>query len=304
VTGEQGPSRGCRPRRAGAADRFPRLPARLLISALTAVATACAAGISFRVPQGPWVPDPAAAAAFTAASGRCRGVRTMTAEIAVRGRAGAARIRGRVLAGFERGGSMRLEGLAPFGAPVFILVARANRATLWLPRDRQVLRDAAVEEVLGTIAGLPRTADDLLALLSGCLVDAPGPVTAGSSSPKGWSMVELQDRTRAYLRRDGDAWRIVAGKHDGSGGEGAWSVTYDGFAPTFPGTIGFRQQAGTNSDPGPASTLTLETSQVETNVPVDPAAFDVAVPADAQPLTLDDLHRSDPMRDRDAGGSR
>jgi len=40
------------------------------------------------------------------------------------GRAGRQKVRGRVVAGFARPASMRLEGVAPFGPPAFILVAR------------------------------------------------------------------------------------------------------------------------------------------------------------------------------------
>jgi hypothetical protein len=46
------------------------------------------------------------------------------------------------VSGFERPGSLRLEGVAPFGSPAFILAARAGRATLLLPRDNRVLSGA------------------------------------------------------------------------------------------------------------------------------------------------------------------
>ena len=73
-------------------------------------AAACATTATIRLPEGPWTDDPLAAGAFQSASEACRGVRTLTAELAVRGRAGQARIRGRVLAGFERGGAIAPRG--------------------------------------------------------------------------------------------------------------------------------------------------------------------------------------------------
>jgi hypothetical protein len=61
-------------------------------------------------------------------------------------------MRGRVLAGVVPG-ALRLEGVAPFGGPVFILVADGVHGTLLLPRDR-VLQDAAAEDILDALVGI------------------------------------------------------------------------------------------------------------------------------------------------------
>ena len=271
-------------------------PHRALLLVLALGAAACTTAATIRLPEGPWAPDPLAADAFESASALCRGVRTLTAEIAVRGQAGRSRVRGRVLAGFERGGALRLEAPAPFGAPIFILVSRANRATLWLPRDRRVLRGAPVEDVLEAITGLPRSSDDVLALLAGCLSSDVTPAGSGQSGPGGWMAMDLAGGIRAFLARDGAVWRIEAGHRDAGTGGAAWSVSYAEFSSGFPGSVTIRQ------DPpggGPsASALTFRISQLETNVPVDGRAFDVAIPADAQPLTLEELRQSGPLADR------
>jgi len=271
-------------------------PYRAWLCVLGLGAAGCAAAVTLRLPEGPWAPDPLAAEAFQSAAASCKSVRTLTAEISVRGKAGQARIRGRVLAGFERGGSLRLEAPAPFGAPIFILVSRANRATLLLPRDHRVLRDVAVEDVLGAITGLPRSSDDVLALVSGCLVSGITPAGPGGRSPDGWMKVALAGGITAFLARDGDAWRIAAGQRDAGSGGAAWSVSYAGFTSGFPGTVTIRQEPSGGS---PAATaLTFLVSQVEANVPIDARAFEVAVPADAQPLTLEELRQSGPLADR------
>jgi len=272
-------------------------PSRASLCVLALGAAACAtAATTIRLPEGPWAPDPTAAEAFQSAAAGCQGVRTLTAEIAVRGKAGQARIRGRVLAGFERGGSLRLEAPAPFGAPMFILVSRANRATLLLPRDRRVLRDVPVEEVLGAITGLRRSSDDVLALVSGCLSADIAPAGRGEGSPSGWMKVPLSGGITAFLARDGAAWRIAAGQREAGSGGAAWSVAYAGFASGFPGAVTIRQEPAGGS---PAATaLTFSVSQFEANVPIDARAFDVVVPADAQPLTLDELRKSGPLADR------
>jgi len=266
-----------------------------------ASAMACATAASFQMPEGPWTPDPSAPGIFEDASAPCRGVRTLTAEIGVRGQAGPSKVRGRVIAGFERGGALRLEAPAPFGAPIFILVARANRAVLWLPRDRRVLRDAPVEDVLEAIAGLRRSSDDLLALVSGCLTIASAPEGAGRRSSRGWLMVDLPDATRAFLTRDGQAWRISAGRQDESATRGSWSVSYADFSLNFPGSIRVWQHVGPAGQPGSSAALTLQVSQLETNVPIDSRAFELVVPPDATLLTIDELRQSGPLADRAAG---
>jgi hypothetical protein len=268
--------------------------AALVLFALAAAACATAADI--RLPGGPWADDPMAADAFRSAAAACTGVRTLTAEISVRGKAGSSRVRGRVLAGFERGGALRLEAPAPFGAPLFILVSRANEATLWLPRDRRVLRGAPVEDVLGAITGLPRSSDDVLALVSGCLSADTGAAGPGQSGPGGWMRVDLAGGIRAFLSRDGGAWQITAGRRDPGPDSGAWSVAYSAFSSGFPGIVTVRLEPHAGS---PAATaLTFRVSQLETNAPIDPRAFDVVVPADAATLTLEELRQSGPLAEK------
>jgi hypothetical protein len=267
------------------------------VCSLTLGAAACATAGTIRLPEGPWAPDPQAAEAFHAASAACGGVRTLTAEIAVRGQAGPSKIRGRVIAGFERGGALRLEAPAPFGAPIFILASRANRATLWLPRDRRVLRDAPVEEVLDAITGLPRSSDDVLALIAGCLTADITPTGPGERSPTGWMRVDLAGQARAFLVRDGGAWRIAAGRREAGSGRGSWSVSYAAFTSGFPGSVRITHEPAAGN-PGAVTTLTLSVSQLETNTPIDARAFEVSIPADAQPLTLDELRQSGPLADR------
>jgi hypothetical protein len=73
---------------------------------------------------------------------------------------------------------LRLEGVAPFGTPVFILVADGSRGTLLLSRDRRVVRDADVADILDALIGLRLGPDDLRAVLSGCVKAAAEPASA------------------------------------------------------------------------------------------------------------------------------
>src|SRR5690606_37651943 len=107
---------------------------RRLLAALACLALAgCAARLPAR-PGGPATPDPTAVSAFIQATAHCAGLRTVTAALRLSGRAGGERLRGTLHTGFASPASLRVEAVAPFGRPLFILAGRDNRATLLLPR--------------------------------------------------------------------------------------------------------------------------------------------------------------------------
>src|SRR4051812_31260197 len=60
---------------------------------------------------------------FAAATTTCRPIHKLTADLALSGNAGRQRLGGHVLAGFAPD-ALRLEGVAPFGGPMFILAAQ------------------------------------------------------------------------------------------------------------------------------------------------------------------------------------
>ena len=145
-------------------------------------------------PAGTPTPDPTAADAFATATASCRGFRSIEGELALSGRAGGERVRGRVLTGLESGGAVRLEASAPFGAPFFILAGRNERATLVLPRERRVLKDTGVPKCSSASTGLALGADDLRLIVSGCLVDTR---RAGRRPAVAGRMAGRHDRSRA-----------------------------------------------------------------------------------------------------------
>ncbi|MCX6552863.1 MAG: hypothetical protein NTY02_17990 [Acidobacteria bacterium] len=276
------------------------LRACAIVAAVALLAAACATVGSLQVPPGPWLPDQAASDVFDEATRPCRNVRTLTAEIAVRGQVAGSRVRGRVIAGFERGGSVRLEAPAPFGAPIFILAARDDRAVIWFPRDKRFMRDAAFDDVIEALIGLRRSGDDLLALVSGCLGSAaPGP-DAPLRHAQGWVMARLVDGTAAYVRRDGQTWRVAGGRQASAPGQLAWTVFYDRVASGFPALVRLTRDAGAGVPRASNDSLTMQLSQLDTNTVIDPRAFDVHVPAGASPITLDDLRQMGPLADRTA----
>jgi hypothetical protein len=272
-----------------------------MAAAVTVVAVGCAPATA-RLPEGPWTTAPDTTAAVTQATAACVGARTFSAELAVSGHAAGARLRGRVVAGIERPGRLRLEGVAPFGAPAFVLAARDERAVLWLPRERRAVQGASVPDVLEALTGLKRSADDLLGLLTGCLVASPH-ATAVSRNPTGWMSVDVDHGVVAYLRQQDGAWRLVAGRSSRAG-SASWTVEYGEFVSGFPSVVRLREQAAGDARAGTSTDLTLRVSQREVNVTLPPAAFDVTLPPETSPMTLEELRGRGPLADTAASPRR
>jgi hypothetical protein len=262
-----------------------------LLFVISVSTAGCAARLPPR-PAGTATPDPTAATAFEAATASCRGFRSIEGELALSGRAGGERVRGRVLTGLEAGGAIRLEAPAPFGAPFFILAGRDEIATLVLPRERRVLKETAVSAVLERLTGLALGADDLRLIVSGCLVDKASP-TDGRQWPGGWQAVTIAPERVAYLRTVQGRPVLVAADY------GAWRVDYSQHAGGFPRVVRVRSALDTASaDRAPGVDITARVEQLEINTQINPLAWSVDVPSDADPMTLDDLRSIAPLVER------
>ena len=231
------------------------------------------------LPGGTGIPAPDFAPAYAEARTACDSVRTMQAELGLSGRAAGQRMRGRVLAGLVPQ-ALRLEGLAPFGAPVFILVADGARGTLLLSRERRVVQDEAPEEILNALVGIRLGPDDLRAMLSGCVRAAGESATARAYSAD-WLAVDLAAGGTVYLRRIENAWRIVAGRY------GGLEIDYPAFQGARPSQAVLR---------GPDLDLALTLSQVEVNgeLPRDQLVA-VKIPDGVAPLSLEQLRKAGPL---------
>jgi hypothetical protein len=249
---------------------------------LSVLASGCAVK-RFAVPTDAGAPLPDYQQIHAQIVQACTGVRTLRGELRLSGRAGAERVRGTVIAGFERPASMRLEGVAPFGAPAFVLVARAGEGTLVLPRDGRILRDARPEDILAALTGVALAPADLQAILTGCLLPSPRPMS-GRLHAGGVASIELDGGATLFLRRSGAAWQLRAGRRDG------WLIEYPSWSGSFPGAV--RLQSSGSAVP---VDLTATLSQIEANIELGPEAFDVTS-RDATPITLEELRDAGPLR--------
>ncbi|HUQ89875.1 MAG TPA: hypothetical protein VM096_20100 [Vicinamibacterales bacterium] len=236
-------------------------------------------------PVGTPAPDPTAADAFVTATAACKGFRSIEGELSLSGRAGGERVRGRIITGLESGGLVRLEAVAPFGAPFFILAGRNERATLVLPRDHRVLKDTAVADVLGRITGLSLGADDLRLIVSGCLVDHASPAD-GRQWGGGWRAVTIGPERVAYLRVQNGQPVLTAADY------GRWHIDYSGHVGGFPRVVRVRSSAEAGID------ITARVEQLQVNTQINPLAWAVEIPSDAEPMTLDELRSIAPLAEK------
>lgn len=177
-------------------------------------------------------------------------------------------------------GALRLEGVAPFGSPIFILVADGDRGTLLLSRERRIVRDAPPDEILEALVGVKLAPDDLRALLAGCAKSAADGASAQSHG-EDWLAIAVASGGTIYLHRTAGAWRIVAARY------GGLEVDYLSFAGERPSAIAVR---------GREVDVVLAVSQVEINadLPRDRLVA-LKVPDGAAPLSLVELRRAGPL---------
>lgn len=255
-----------------------------VVVAFAAGLSACAARPPAR-PAGSGDAHPPAVEEFTTATKQCAGLKTVTAELRLSGRAAGEKIRGTLLTGLSAPASVRFEAVAPFGRPIFILAGRGDRATLLLPRDEQVLPDAPLADVLERLTGLRLGAVDLRMLLTGCLADAPSP-DEGRRYDNGWRSVRLGPDTVAYLRDVNGRPIVVAAD------AGQWRVDYANVMNGWPRHVRLRSQSGDVD-------LTASIDQLEVNTALDDKAFEVDVPAGTATISLDHLRSVAPLRGTD-----
>ena len=252
---------------------------------LSILATGCAPRL-LSLPTDPGNPLADFERIHQQATSACSGVRTLTAELALSGRAGGRALHGRAIAGFARPDSLRLEGVAPLGPPAFILAGRGDAATLLLPRENRVLRGARAADILGALTGVALAPEDLQGVLTGCVASIPG-ATGGRLHQNGWASIDLPGDATLFLKRIDAGWQPRAARRPG------WRIDYPQWQGAFPHTVRLR-----SADPMVDVDFTAAVSQLETSVAIDPAAFTVTVPADALPLTIAELRNAGPLRGR------
>jgi hypothetical protein len=254
-----------------------------LAAACALLASACAPRV-FVPPAGPGEPFPDAATAWSEATRACSGASTYAASIHVHGRVGREGLNATILGLVTRADQIYLSLPVMFGPPAFILGGTADRATLWLARDKRVLV-APADDIVEALTGLRLDPRALLALLSGC-VTGVGEVTDSARYGKLGAVTTAQGRM--FLEQRDGRWRVTRGLASGL------IVEYSDLQGDWPRAVRVTTEAGRS----PEVSLSMTLEQIDVNVPHDAKDFVVTPGADATPITLEDLRANGPLRDR------
>jgi hypothetical protein len=166
---------------------------------------------------------------------------------------------------------------------VFTLVVHDGTATLVLNRDRRAIREAPPAELMEALVGVALGPDELRSAVAGCGLGVDQ-ISSGQSYPGDWAVADGAG-SRMWLRRVAGSWRLVACSRD------TLELRYEEFASGRPSVVRLR----TTPAEGAVTDLTLRLSQVDINVPLEADVFQVEIPPDATPLTLEELRRGGPL---------
>jgi outer membrane biogenesis lipoprotein LolB len=257
--------------------------------AATLLFAGCAAR-GFVVPTGAGTVEPTLAQAYQASIASCGDLRSLTADIKLSGRVDGRRVRGTLQVGLTRDGGVRIEAVAPFGAPIFTIAGRADAGTLWLPRSQEVVR-AAPAEILEALTGVALPASGLFEIVTACPAADDAVVKA--------ERFTKPDLARVSLRSGAEVWWQpgVSPLHPLGARRAGALVEYRAFAGDRPQTVRLGAVPGTTGTTvASRADLTLTLQQVESNVALGDEAFTLPVPDGAKALTLAELRQAGVLR--------
>lgn len=256
--------------------------AALLAGVLGLALAGCAPRMaSVTLPTGAGRPLDAVATRAAAASmaGPCRDLQALTADLRIAGRVDGEKIRGTLQVGVDAD-ALRIEGVPPFGAPVFVLAGRTDAATLVFLRDGVYVDKAPVAALTEALVGVALTPSDLLSLLGGCGISAGVPL-GGAAFGDDWMRLDLPNGVRAWLAATAPgtapALRVVETP--------AWRVDYEArpAGEALQGTL--RRAVSTATQ----LSFTVEAPERLTELP--DGALSVVIPRDARAIPLAQLRR-------------
>lgn len=261
------------------------------IASLVAASTlsGCAAR-GFVVPTGVGTVEPTLAQVYQASIASCGELRSITADIKLSGRVDGRRVRGTLQVGLTRDGGVRIEAVAPFGAPIFTIAGQADSGTLWLPRSREVVR-ATPSEILDALTGVSLPPSGLFEIVTACPASDDAVVKAERFSKPDLARVALRSGAEVWWRPGVAPLRPLGARHDGA------LVEYRTFAGDRPQTVRLgARPAATGTPAASRADLSLTLQQVESNVALPDEAFTLAVPDGAKVLTLSELRQAGVLR--------
>ena len=143
-------------------------------------------------------------------------------------------------------------------------------------RPARLVGDAAVPEELGPVD--PQLAVDEL-------VDRAEP-SEGRQWGGGWRALTIGPERVAYLRVQNGQPVLTAADY------GPWRIDYSAHSAGFPRIVRVRRSGDTAID------ITARVEQLQVNTAINPLAWVVEIPSDADPMTLDELRSIAPLAEK------
>ncbi len=151
-----------------------------------------------------------------------------------------------------------------------------------------MLRGASPAAILDALVGLALDPSDLLAILTGC-ISPDARATDGRLFPSDWARIDLAGGAAGYLQRDKQTgWFVRAGVRR------ALNVGYDPGGHGMPPAIHLLADGSRGS----VSDIRIGLSQVAVDQKLGPEVFSVRVPADATPISLEELREAGPLGEK------
>ncbi|GIX46654.1 MAG: hypothetical protein KatS3mg131_0865 [Candidatus Tectimicrobiota bacterium] len=193
-----------------------------------------------------------------------------------------------VMRGFE---ALRLEGLGPFGQPLFLLILAEQQLWFYTPQERTLVVGAATEDSLVRLLGIALSPRVVPYVLIGDLPleTLPAAGTVAYLAAEGhyrWQGTLPQRAGRYAVWFDAASWQPVRFETYTPSGVLALRITYDDFRPSAPFTVPHRIAL---TQPLASRHLVWHYSEVQMNVEVSPALFHMRVPAGTRRLSLEQL---------------
>jgi hypothetical protein len=211
-------------------------------------------------------------AALSALDRQLGSVRRYQGIVRVRGRGPDGGFDARLVVIFERPDALRVELLGAFAGTRWSAVAGAERIRAYFPSRRQYLEEEDVQDVVGRLLGLRLNPAEVMSVLAG--VGAPlGPATRAAGERRGsLAILSLEGSETARIELDSDGQVVRAAGP-------AYRVSY----PTRWKRRGrhFPDELVLEND---SIRVVLTTEDVDVNVALDPEAFVLEIPEDAQRL--------------------
>jgi hypothetical protein len=204
-----------------------------------------------------------------------------TADVEVRGIAGAYRVDRRVKVAFNLP-SVRIESVPLVSEDAFVLTASHGPTTLLLDRGKLRITPQRTADVLERIAGMPLGPLELEGLLRGCYLMEGGAVP--TTYNREWMAIPGGRNGRSFFRRESprDPWRMMTLFYPGAGLQPGWRIDYFEYHDGIPRLI-----TVTGLEVNPVRLEIRLSNVTPASLPQD--LFEQPAAANARPIALDQI---------------